>query len=215
MATKANINIDQGTSFVTSILLTDDNGNPLNLNGYTAQAQIRTSYAAINSVSFATSLSNGQVQLSLDAPTTSNLTRARYVYDVVLTDSANVMTRVVEGSIYMDQTVTRAAYANTYYTLQLANVQQTIYSGDLVYQSNGSANVTAIVYESDNMMLTPINIALDQSNNFGANVMTIKVMNPTGNLSLTANSGYLLFDANTSANAVIVSITQTTTKNQE
>ena len=41
MATKANISIDQGTTFTTEILLTDDNGDPLDLSAYTANAQIR------------------------------------------------------------------------------------------------------------------------------------------------------------------------------
>ena len=213
MATKANINIDQGTTFNTIVSLTDDFGNPLDLSAYTAQGQLRTSYAAINSVSFGIVLANGQINLSLDANTTSRLTRSRYVYDVVLTDSANNVTRVLEGVAYIDPTITRPAYANTYYTLNLANVQQTFYAGDVVYQSNGSANIVATVYEVDNVMLTPAYAPFRQ--NINSNNLLIKVMNPSGPLTLTSNSGYLLYDSNTNANATIVSITQTTTKNQE
>ena len=76
MATKANLSIDQGSTFNTQIALTDASGNPLNLTAYTAQAELRTSYAAINSVSFGVALSNGQVTLSLNAATTSSLTRS-------------------------------------------------------------------------------------------------------------------------------------------
>ena len=192
MATKANISIDQGATFNTVVNLTDDSGNPLNLSGYTAQAELRTSYASINSISFGIALSNGQIALSLNAATTSILTRPRYVYDVVLTDSYNNITRVLEGVVYVDPSVTHASYANTYYTLQIANVQQTFYAGDLVYQSNGTANIVATIYESDNQMLTST-YTPDGISNAQANVATIKVMNPSGNLSITSNTGqYLL-----------------------
>jgi hypothetical protein len=214
MATKANINIDQGTTFNTLIELTDDSGNPLNLSVYTAQAELRTSYSSINSISFSIETSNGQIQLSLDANTTSLLTKPRYVYDVVVFDSSNNVTRILEGVAYVDQRVTRPAYANTFYTLQLANVQQTFYPGDIVYQSNGSANIVATVYESDNQMITPVYTPV--TGNAQSNVATIKVMNPSGTFLITSNTGqYLLYDANTTANAYIISITQTTTKNQE
>jgi hypothetical protein len=186
------------------------------MTGYTGQGELRTSYAAINAISFGVALSNGQIALSLDANTTSQLKRSRYVYDVVLTDSSNNVTRVLEGVAYVDPTVTRAPYANTYYTLQLANVQATFYAGDTIYQSNGSANIVATVYESDNYQIQPVYNSIGAGNNNSfANLATIKVMNPTGNLTITATSGYYIFDSNSGANAAILSITQTTTKNQE
>ena len=107
MATKANISIDQGTTFNTVILLTDDSGNPLDLSAYTAESQIRRWYTSSNAFSFETTLSNGQVALSLDANTTSQMTRERYVYDVVLVDSSNTITRVVEGIVTVNPRVTR------------------------------------------------------------------------------------------------------------
>jgi len=220
MATKANLNIDQGSTFSTVISLTDDSGNPLDLTAYTAQAEMRTSYASINSISFSTNLYNGTITLSLNAATTSTLTRSRYVYDVFLTDNSNTITRVLEGVAYVDPAVTRPAYSNTYYTLLLANVQQVFYAGDTVYQSNGSANVTAYVYESDNVMLQPIESSVGDPNvsvNSYANAAMIKIMNPSGPFTVTSNStgNYTIVSANTGANAYIVSITQTTTKNQE
>jgi hypothetical protein len=220
MATKANLNIDQGSSFNTVIELTDDSGNPLDLSAYTAQGQLRTSYASINSVSFNVNTSLGQIGLSLDSNTTTQLTRSRYVYDVFVTDTYGATTRIVEGVAYIDPTVTRAPYANTYYTLLLANVQQVFYTGDIVYQSNGSANVTAMVYESDNVMLQPIESSVGDPNvsvNSYANAAMIKIMNPSGPFTVTSNSTglYTIISANTGANAYIVSITQTTTQNQE
>jgi len=107
MATKANISIDQGTSFSTSIILTDESGGLLDLSAYTANAQIRRWYTSSNSVTFDTSLSEGQVTLSLNSSSTALLTRDRYVYDVILTDGNDIVTRVVEGIVTVNPRVTR------------------------------------------------------------------------------------------------------------
>jgi len=201
MATKANISIDQGASFVTDILLTDDAGNPLNLSAYTAQAQMKVNYSSADSISFTTNLSTGQVTLSLNAATTATLTRPRYIYDVLLIDSANTVTRVVEGVVYVDPSVTQPNVTPpVYYTLQVANVQSTIYSGDLVYQSNGSANVVGTVYEVD-YLGTLANTA---------NVVILKISNSTGSF-ITSNTN-AIYDVNTAANGMVISVTQSLTE---
>ena len=41
MAARADILIDQGTTFETVVTVTDTNGDVVNLTGYTANAQIR------------------------------------------------------------------------------------------------------------------------------------------------------------------------------
>ena len=194
MASKANINIDQGTTFNTAVELTDSAGNPLDLSAYTANAQIRKWYTSLTSIPFQTQLANGEILLSLDAITTSSLTPGRYLYDVVVTDSANVITRIVEGQVTVNPSITRTDIAPYYYTIQLANVNQVFYSGDIVYQSNGSANVTGVVYESDGPF-------------YGkpSNTVTIKILNTTGNFTISNN---LIYDSNTNANGIITSITQ-------
>lgn len=219
MATKANISIDQGSTFTTQISLTDASGNPLDLTAYTAQAEIRTSYASINAVSFDVALSNGQVTLSLNSTATGQLTRSRYVYDVILTDSSNNITRVLEGVVYVDPWTTRPNTTPTYYTMYLANVQNSILTGDRVYQSNGSANVTGTVYWTEGPQLLGYGAAgfwddiggdpVSQS----SNVMIIKVSNPSGTFITTSNNNsYLINDANTNANAIVMSVTQTVTE---
>jgi hypothetical protein len=99
MATKANITIDQGTTFNTQIELTDDAGNMLDLSAYTAESQIRKSYTSTTAVNFVVNLTTGFVNLSLDANTTANMAAGRYVYDTILTDGSNNVTRVVEGIV--------------------------------------------------------------------------------------------------------------------
>ena len=213
MATKANINIDQGTTYTTNIALNDDSGNPLDLSAYTGQASIRTSYAAINSASFSVTLSNGQITLSLDSNTTSSLTRSRYLYDVILTDGQSNVTRVLEGVIYVDPAITTAAAVPTYYTMVVANVQQKILTGDTVYQSNGTANVTGVVYETDGppMLGFSYSNTINTFANTTSNTMIVKVMSPSGIFAVTGNTNYILYDANTNANGYVMSVTRTVT----
>ena len=110
MAIKANIIVDQGTDFSTSINLTDDDGNVIDLTGYTANAQIRKTYSSSNAVTFSTSLesSNGIVTLSLSKTQTANIVAGRYVYDVFMTaNTANITSRIVEGIVTVTPRVTR------------------------------------------------------------------------------------------------------------
>lgn len=109
MATKANIILDQGTTFSTTIFITDDNGDPVDLSGYTGRSQIRKHYTSSNSVSFSVSLTEatGVVSLGLTANQTSILTAGRYVYDVEVVSSANVVSRIIEGIVTVTPEVTR------------------------------------------------------------------------------------------------------------
>lgn len=99
MATKANITIDQGASFSTEIILTDEAGNLLDLSVYTGESQIRKSYTSSTAKSFDVNLLDGIVTLSMAANTTATMTAGRYVYDVILVDGANNVTRIVEGIV--------------------------------------------------------------------------------------------------------------------
>lgn len=107
MALKANITIDQGTDFATSIDVTDDNGDPTDLSGFTGAAQMRKHYTSSNSYSFAVAVANGSVTLSMNSATTANITSGRYVYDCELTSGSNVVTRIVEGIVNVTPQVTR------------------------------------------------------------------------------------------------------------
>ena len=111
MATKANLVIDQGSTFSTDLNLTDENGDALNLIGYTANSQIRKWYTSINAAaSFTTSIntSSGVITLSLTSAQTSNLVSGRYVYDVEINDTASgEVSRIVEGIVTVTPQVTR------------------------------------------------------------------------------------------------------------
>jgi hypothetical protein len=109
MATKANLVIDQGSTYSTDLTLTDENGDPLNLDGYVANSQIRKWYSSTNaSATFTTSINvaSGVITLGLTANQTSNLISGRYVYDVEITEGGEV-SRIVEGIVTVTPQVTR------------------------------------------------------------------------------------------------------------
>ena len=109
MASKANLVIDQGSTFSTDLSLSDENGDGLALNGYTANSQIRRWYTSTNAAAtFTTSINtvSSVITLTLTANQTSNLVSGRYVYDVEITDGVEV-SRIVEGIVTVTPQVTR------------------------------------------------------------------------------------------------------------
>ena len=111
MAIIANLFIDQGTDFSVTVDVTDSSGEVLDLDGYSASAQIRKTYSSSTvSASFSTSISEsaGQVTLSLTDTQTSGLVAGRYVYDLNIESSGGLKTRVVEGQAIVTPGVTRS-----------------------------------------------------------------------------------------------------------
>jgi len=111
MATVRNLTIDQGSSFSISIELSDLLGNPLDLSDYTIQAQMRKSYGSNSYTAFTTSAgedpTNGELTLTLTNTQTSALRAGRYVYDIEIEDSDEIVTRVLEGIVTVTPEVTR------------------------------------------------------------------------------------------------------------
>lgn len=111
MAAKANILIDQGTDFSTTLTVTDDNGDAIDLTGYTGSGQIRKHFASETATDFDLSFdsprTSGKVTISLGRSVSSAMEAGRYVYDVELTSSANTRSRLVEGIATITPEVTR------------------------------------------------------------------------------------------------------------
>lgn len=110
MARKKNIKIDQGTDFVYEVTTTYANGDIVDLTGYSSAGQIRKHPLSTNSVSFDTSIpnpANGIVQVVLSAADSSAMNAGRYFYDVEVTSSANVVTRIVEGQVIISPEITK------------------------------------------------------------------------------------------------------------
>ena len=108
MASRANIIIDQGTDFSTTITVTGDDGNALDLTGYSAASKMRKHYTSSNSTAFscAVSTSEGTVTLSMNNSVTANIAAGRYLYDLEVTDSGGLVTRITEGIVTVTPGVT-------------------------------------------------------------------------------------------------------------
>lgn len=109
MAIKANLDIDQGSTFQTTINVTDDNDVVVDLTGYTGVAQMRKHYTSTTSYSFTVSISPsiGTVTMAMTANATANVVAGRYVYDCELTDTNGAVTRLIEGIVTVTPQVTR------------------------------------------------------------------------------------------------------------
>ncbi len=111
MSTISNISIDQGASFGTTVYLTDSEGLPLNLSGFSSSAEIRKSYQSSTSVVFTTEIAldeaSGKISLGLSPAQTSNLEFGRYVWDLLVTNEDGVKIRAVEGLATVNPSVTR------------------------------------------------------------------------------------------------------------
>ena len=109
MGTKANLKIDQGTDFSTSITLTDDDGTALNLSGYTGAGQIRKYYTSTTAVNFdvVVTANTGTVTMELSSNTSNSMNSGRYVYDIELTDTSGIVSRIMEGIVTITPGVTR------------------------------------------------------------------------------------------------------------
>ncbi len=110
MTIKTNLVLDCASDFNTIFNLTDQNGDPINLSGYSAFSSMRRWYTSVNNIPFNTTINSiaGSITITMSANVSANLYPGRYVYDVEITN-ANTTLRVVEGTIF----VTPAVTANT------------------------------------------------------------------------------------------------------
>ena len=112
MAAIANLFIDQGSTFSTSVNVKNDDETPFDLTNHTGPAaQIRKSYSSSTATDFTVSIadppSNGQIDCQLTATQTAVPSKKVYVYDVEVTSDTGTVTRVIEGIITINPNVTK------------------------------------------------------------------------------------------------------------
>ena len=110
MAGFAELTLEQGANFTTTVTVNGSDGSPTNLTSYTAAAQLRKSYYSTTANSFTVTVSNaanGELTIAMTAANTANLTPGRYVYDLLITSPTSIKTRVVEGIVTLLPSVTR------------------------------------------------------------------------------------------------------------
>ena len=112
MAIYSNLIVDQGSAFSVTITVEDNDGTPVNVNGYTVEGKIKKNYASSTSVEFgATSpidSTDGTINLNLTDTQTKAMEAGRYVYDVEITSAGGtgLTTRVLQGQVEVTPGVT-------------------------------------------------------------------------------------------------------------
>jgi hypothetical protein len=114
-AIKHDITLDQGATFQSIIYFTDVANNPMDLTGFTAYAQMKKWYTSVTSKNFTCSINTtaGSLTLSMAPTLTANITSGRYVYDVMMVDGSNNVTRAVEGQVFVTPGVSNATIETT------------------------------------------------------------------------------------------------------
>lgn len=111
MGAYVELTIDQGATFSTSVDLSNDDGTAINVANYTFQSQIRKSYYSANATANLTitvlDAANGNVKLSMTPANTANIKAGRYLYDIKMTDTGGVTTRVLEGIVTVTPQVSK------------------------------------------------------------------------------------------------------------
>lgn len=115
MAETYELLINQGSNLSLEIALKNQDGTPLNLTGYTARMQLRSSYTSPEVVVELTTENGrivitpllGIVRLLLDATTTAAIAAKNYVYDLETVSSTGFVTRVLQGEAIVSPEVTR------------------------------------------------------------------------------------------------------------
>lgn len=107
----SNILVNTDTDFTQVFTLENaDTNSALNLAGYGVKAQMRKHPSSSGVTTFTSSILSaaaGQIRIGLSTSQTADLKEGRYLYDVVITDTSSVMTRVVEGTALVSKGVTR------------------------------------------------------------------------------------------------------------
>jgi|TARA_R110000851_G_C12996876_1_gene557920 hypothetical protein len=105
-----NFTVEQGATF-TRLLTLQENSSAMNLSGYSAASQMRstadTSTVAGTFTATISNASNGQITLSMTANQTGAIEEGIYVYDIEITSGAGSITRILQGKVTVTANVTR------------------------------------------------------------------------------------------------------------
>lgn len=111
MASYANLAVDQGADFETTITLEDEHFDPINLSGYTVTGQIRRTYKSTTAYNFTISVtdaSDGIITIRVPASVSAVMKSGRYVYDIYVSNSTtHKVHKVLEGILEIVPSVTR------------------------------------------------------------------------------------------------------------
>ena len=103
-----NIVIPQAADFEQVFFQKNTDGSPIDLTGYTGESKIRKFPQSLTSESFTVGIvsTTGQVTIGMTAPVTALLKAGRHYYDIYLTSSSGVVSRMMEGMAMVTAGVT-------------------------------------------------------------------------------------------------------------
>lgn len=101
-----NLVIQKGTYFEETFSLTAEDGLGLNLVGATATSKLRKHPTAGIAYTFSTTttVSDSTVKISMTSDKTVELPSGRCYYDVLITSSGGVVSKVLEGNVFVEET---------------------------------------------------------------------------------------------------------------
>lgn len=107
--------IDQGATYKNTLTWLDSTSSPVDLTGYSAQMQIKASEKSSAALIELTDVNGriilgttgGTIVLSLTPAETAALTFSKASYDLFLTDSSGAATRLVQGAVQLNKSITK------------------------------------------------------------------------------------------------------------
>jgi hypothetical protein len=106
-----NFTLEQGSTFDREITV-QENSLALNLTGYSARMQMRSTHdSASIALTFTAAIASpataGKINLGATATATAAVEEGIYVYDLEIESSAGSVTRILEGTVTVTPEVTR------------------------------------------------------------------------------------------------------------
>jgi hypothetical protein len=102
-----NLIIHKGTYFEETFSLIAEDGLGLNLTNSTVTARLKKHPTAETQYSFSTflTISDSSVKISMSPQVTSTLPSGRCVYDIILITSTGIISKVAEGTVIVEETI--------------------------------------------------------------------------------------------------------------
>lgn len=108
------LNVDQGSTYTLPLTYRDPNNNTVDISGYSARMQLRKTISQetpdlslVSPTSITVGTTNGQILVTMSAEQTGGLTSKKYVYDLEIESPSGVVTRLIQGNIFVSPQVTR------------------------------------------------------------------------------------------------------------
>ena len=106
-AIKFDISINTATDYTIDFSPTEDDETPIDMTGWTAEAQLRQYPEAIDYLDFVCTADENGFHMSMDHDTTALITYSRGHYDLFITDPDNRREKLAMGRAYIYPRTTR------------------------------------------------------------------------------------------------------------